>query len=218
MIYLTRMKLDPARRATMKALAAPNLFHGAIERGFSGTRARDLWRVDQRRDGTWLLLLSREEPDLSQAFRQFGAEGAEPVWETRDYAALLARITEGSRWHFRLTANPTVSRSDPDRPGARGTVYAHITPAHQTEWLLSRVDKLGFSLSADEFGVTQSRWLRFRKGAEGGRPVTLLAVTFEGVLTVRDAERFRQTLTDGIGRGKAYGLGLLTVAGVPGNG
>ena len=45
----------------------------------------------------------------------------------------------------------------------------------------------------------------------GTRPVTLLAVTYEGVLQVTDAERFRAMLCQGMGRGKAYGLGLMTV-------
>lgn len=45
----------------------------------------------------------------------------------------------------------------------------------------------------------------------GGRPVSLLSVTFEGFLTVTDADLFRCTLTEGIGRGKAYGMGMLTV-------
>lgn len=41
--------------------------------------------------------------------------------------------------------------------------------------------------------------------------MTLLAVTYEGVLQVTDAEQFRALLCQGMGRGKAYGLGLMTV-------
>ena len=41
--------------------------------------------------------------------------------------------------------------------------------------------------------------------------MTLLAVTYEGVLQVTDPEAFRNLLCQGMGRGKAYGLGLLTV-------
>ena len=40
------------------------------------------------------------------------------------------------------------------------------------------------------------------------------SVTFEGILTVTDAARFRETLTQGLGRGKAYGNGLMTVVGI----
>ena len=42
----------------------------------------------------------------------------------------------------------------------------------------------------------------------------MLSVVFEGVLTVTDADAFRNALVNGIGREKAYGMGLLTIAGV----
>ena len=39
--------------------------------------------------------------------------------------------------------------------------------------------------------------------------------SFEGLLRVTDAALFREALTRGIGRGKAYGLGLLTLMRAP---
>ena len=60
-----------------------------------------------------------------------------------------------------------------------------------------------------EFTVTRVQWQHFAK--HGTRPVTLLAVTYEGILQVTDAEQFRALLCQGMGRGKAYGLGLMTV-------
>ncbi len=214
-MLLSRIKLDPRRRETMKALASPNLLHGAVERSFSGPRERRLWRVDALAGNTYLLLLSRGSPDLTALFRQFGPEGAEPAWETKDYAPLLARISKGSRWHFRLVANPTVSKARETGTAPRGKVYGHITPEYQKKWLWDRAENRGFSLDGDAFQVVHSQWLRFRKGSDGGRPVTLLSVTYEGLLTVSDPELFRQALTGGLGRGRAYGLGMLTVAGIP---
>ena len=38
-----------------------------------------------------------------------------------------------------------------------------------------------------------------------------MAVTYEGILQVNDVEKFRKVLVEGLGREKAYGLGLLTV-------
>ena len=35
--------------------------------------------------------------------------------------------------------------------------------------------------------------------------------TYEGILTVTDAEAFRNALVKGIGREKAFGMGMLTV-------
>ena len=42
--------------------------------------------------------------------------------------------------------------------------------------------------------------------------VSLYTVTYEGILKITDVGLFRETLLKGIGRGKAYGCGMLTVA------
>ena len=127
-MYLSRVELDPIRRSTMTALAAPQKFHGAVESAFSGERRRRLWRLDRLGEKLYLLLLSEEMPDLSGVVEQFGT-GAAP--ESRNYDPLLARITPGSRWQFRLVANPTKSCKDAQKPAARGTVAAHCTTQYQ---------------------------------------------------------------------------------------
>ena len=43
------------------------------------------------------------------------------------------------------------------------------------------------------------------------RQVKISRVSFEGVLRVTDVNKFKDTLTHGIGREKAYGMGMLTV-------
>lgn len=209
-MYLTRMELDVSKRDTRKALLSSSMFHGAIESSFPGGRERRLWRVDEFQGKYYLLLLSGQIPDLSHAANQFGMEGSGQPWQTKSYDALLDRIQNGSAWQFRLTANPTKSIKSPET-GKRGTVCAHITPEYQLKWLLDRGETHGFSINPEEVIVTKSQWQRFYKGGQRKKPVSLLAVTFEGILTVTDASRFRQTLVEGIGRGKAFGLGLLTV-------
>lgn len=211
-MYLTRLKIDPLNRNTMRALAEPKYFHGAIERGLAGERRqRSLWRIDRLEEAYYLLLVSAERPDLSAAARQFGFPSAVPLWETRDYEPHLRRIQDESRWHFRLTANPTKHLSGDPGSKIRGRVAAHATAKHQQQWLMDKAPQYGFTLNADEFLAVSEQWHRFQKPAEGSRPVSFLSVTFEGTLTVTDAELFRNTLTQGIGRAKAYGMGLLTV-------
>ena len=41
--------------------------------------------------------------------------------------------------------------------------------------------------------------------------MTLRKVTYEGILEINDAELFKTALINGIGRGKAYGMGMLTI-------
>lgn len=201
-MYLSRIMLNTTLRKTMKALVSPSLFHGAIENAFEGARARRLWRIDDLNGKKYILILSESVPDLKDFANQFGY-GDE--YETKDYSPLLDRIANGGKWQFRLTANPVVSKS-------HGKILAHITPEFQKKWLDSRAEKLGFHLEEDEFQTVQSKWYDFyKKDVTGTSQIRLLSVTFEGILTVTDAEKFKETLCRGIGREKAYGQGMLTI-------
>ena len=206
MMYLSRIRLNLARTDTMRALVAPNLFHGAIESS-DQDRMRKLWRLDTLRGESYLLILSPQALDLSSVAEQFGYDAD---YESKVYDGLLERISNGSRWQFRLKANPTVQKFSEKK--GRGKVIAHITPAHQGEWLQKQSEKYGFSLADGEWLVTESRWYRFKKNRSSTNTVSLLSVTFEGILTVTDAEAFKKALSDGIGREKAYGMGLITIA------
>lgn len=207
-MYLSRVELDLRNRETLRALASPTRFHGAVESAFSGPRERRLWRLDRLNGGLWLLLVSEKIPELDHIVRQFGSSAS--IAETRDYAPFLARIEVGGQWRFRLTANPV--QSVKDGKTARGTVRNHVTVEQQERWLAERASRHGFALDPEGFRVTEARWLIFAKGIERRR-VAIRSVTFEGLLRVTDTEAFRATLIGGIGRGKAYGQGLLTIMG-----
>ena len=105
-----------------------------------------------------------------------------------------------------MTANPTVAHIG--KEGQRGKVKAITIIAKQREWLINQSKKKGFQLLESQFDVVRSEWKVFKKDGKENR---ILAVTYEGILTVTDAELFRQALQCGIGREKAYGMGLITV-------
>ena len=211
-MYLTRMQLNVNRHNTIKALSEPGVIHGTVESSFSGDRRRRLWRIDCL-DGSWyLLIVSEDKPDMTEAVKQFGFMDRTPSWETRDYSLLLDRICTQDRWHFRLKANPTRSCTQGMTTGTRGKVYAHVTVEQQKRWLIDRAERHGFSVRPEEFEVTRREWNVFHKRGKGGTKVSILSVTYEGILTVENRELFQETLVRGIGRGKAYGMGLLTVA------
>lgn len=208
-MYLSQVELDPRNRETLRALNVPRRLHGAVEAAFTGPRTRRLWRLDRRASRLWLLILSEESPELSGIVAQFGPPNG--TAETRDYALLLARVAEGTVWRFRLAANPI---KNVKVAGGRGIVRNHVTVSQQEQWLAERAPKHGFALEPDGFHVVDARWIAFDKAA-GGNRVRIHAVTFEGLLRVTDAALFREALTRGIGRGKAYGLGLLTLMRAP---
>ena len=204
-MYLSRIKLDTSRTGTMRGLASPSVFHGAIECA-DKERTRKLWRVDTLYGEQILLVISEDRIDLTSVAEQFGYDSS---YESKIYDGLLERITNGSRWHFRLKANPTIQKYDENK--GRGRVLAHITTEYQGEWLKKQAEKNGFSLKDEEWLVTGSRWYVFRKNRNRRDKVKMLAAVYEGFLTVTDAEAFRNALIKGIGREKAFGMGMLTV-------
>lgn len=217
-MYLSRIKLNTSLRKTMQALAAPNLIHGAIEDAellnktedqHDNERNRKLWRID-RLNGEWyLLVLSQDQIDFSPVANQFS--GA-PSFESKNYDGLINRVTNGSMWHFRIKANPIV-RKPSDEKG-RGKIFAHTSIKYQEEWLKKQSVKNGFSLSDGEWLVTESKWYNFKKNKSEKQTIKLLSVTYEGILCVVDEDAFKKALKSGIGREKAYGLGLMTIVGV----
>jgi CRISPR system Cascade subunit CasE len=197
----------------MRALNFPKFLHGAVEQSFKGERRRNLWRIDWLDDTCYLLVLSPRRPNFAILAQQFGYLNSEKGWETKNYDSLLMRLQLGQSWRFRLCANPTRrSGNEREASSGRGKVFAHVTTEQQKKWLLSRAENWGFSLEEDKFDVVNSQWKNFKKGKDGRHEVSIHTVTFEGILTISDVERFKQTLLSGVGRAKAYGCGMITIA------
>lgn len=212
-MYLSRIALNAKRRETMQALVIPPLMHGAVEQSIKGERQRNLWRVDWMADNCFLLVLSGEQADFTHLVGQFGYTDHEQGWETKDYRPFLTKLKEGDIWNFRLRANPTQSSfKDKDEETGRGKVHAHVTQEQQRQWLMKRSKKCGFELNEETFDVMHTQWEKFPKNRNGAREVTIRTASFEGLLTITDLEQFTASLTTGIGRAKAYGCGLLTIA------
>ncbi len=206
-MHLSRVILDDQKRETLRLLSSLEFVHGAVEQAFEATGERRLWRLDSLMGQLCLLVLSPDKPDFTRLLEQYG-KLENMAWETKAYEPLLNMLKDGQTWRFRLRANPVKSVREED--GGRGKVRAHVTSAQQKQWLQSRAEACGFHLSEDAFDVVHTQWHRFDKGR--GHQVTLRTATFEGFLTISNTELLKTALTQGIGRAKAYGCGLLTLA------
>lgn len=204
-MYLSRVPLDVSKRKTQIAMVSPNKIHGAVEKAFSEKQDRNLWRIDMLRGKAYLLILSAEKPDLAGIAAQFGFE--DDCGESKEYDGLLKRIEKGSVWQFRLAANPVHSIKGEKK---RGKVVAHTSEKYQLEWLYAQAAKKGFRILPDAANVVESNWRIFSK-RNADHKVRILEVVFEGMLCVEDAGVFRDTLVNGMGREKAYGMGMLTI-------
>jgi CRISPR system Cascade subunit CasE len=227
-MYLTRFRINTARIGARRLLSSPQMMHAAVMSSFAeipepgGTGPRVLWRVDRDSSAaTYLYLVSPARPDLTHLVEQAGWPQT-GRWETFDYRPFLDRLAKGEEWAFRLTANPvhTARRSD-DEPTK---ITAHVGLRYQIGWLLKRQEQAGFrvlekaperqmipEMDNYELIVHNRRNLAFRKSGQKD-PVTVVAVTFDGRLEITDPHALRRTLTQGLGKAKAYGCGLMTLA------
>lgn len=224
-MYLTRAFINPRRHGAVHLLGSPQRMHAAVLAGFPPVLSEDdrvLWRLDA--DSTHrvaLYIVSAHQPDLTHLVEQVGWPKSDvPSWTTKPYESLLDRLKPGQRYAFRLTANPTyvefLGRNQ------RGRRRPHTTVEHQTDWLLKQSAKAGFRVlpgssplpgseeAALNLRLVDRQRIKFTKGE--GRQVTLYQVTYQGLLEVTDEHALRAALTQGIGRARAYGCGLLTLA------
>lgn len=76
------------------------------------------------------------------------------------------------------------------------------------KWFSEKSSSFGFEIIEDSLSVSDTNVLKFSKK---GKNVVLGKALFTGRLKVTDKERFRKSVEEGIGKGKAFGFGLLQV-------
>ncbi len=203
---MTQIELDISKRKTKETFTNPNLIHGMVEGSFDA-KERILWRVDQRSNKYYLILISNSEGDFSRLIQEIGFEDDENSIQHKDYEQFLANLTNEQVWRFKLKANTIKSLSH--GKGSRSKIVPLLKPEDQLEWLYNREGKFGVNFDKNATIVTSTYWEKFMK--QNKHRITYKIAVFEGILTITNIEKFRQVMKEGIGRQKAYGCGLLTL-------
>lgn len=207
-MYLSQVEIDIQNRQKIRELSHVGAFHNWVEQSFPdefnrGIRTRKLWRVDKLNGRHYLLVVSESQPD----HKLLETYGVPDSAKTKSYDAFLDALEEGMRARFRVTLNPVISVKDPTR--ARGRTKPHVTLEHQMEFLLQRDKKNGFAIQREDYSIVERSDVSFKKANQ--RTIQLSKVTYEGLLTITDKNQFIKTLTEGFGKKKAYGFGMMTI-------
>lgn len=170
-------------------------------------QSRFLFRVEPPSALARLVVVqSRQKPDWDHAFKNAPhCLRAAPL--VKDFNPQFPADT---RLRFRLRANATTYADTP-----RGRKRVGIkNPDELRNWLAGKSKAGGYEV--EDVTVTtempkMSRKVSFAGGAPRNHDITLSSTLFEGRLKVTDSQAFAATLTNGIGRGKGLGFGLLSV-------
>ncbi|WP_405650515.1 type I-E CRISPR-associated protein Cas6/Cse3/CasE [Streptomyces sp. RK9] len=166
-----------------------------------------LFRVEDTPTGVHILLQSTHEPDLGQLPTGYGKADA------RSLDTLLGALRPGLTLHYRCVASAV------RKPGAttrRLYNLPAVVPLHGAdadEWWLRQADTAGLKpLTHHSHPLEAARGTRTPQNAPQQQRIQHARTQFDGTAAITDPELLRTKITDGIGRGKAYGCGLLTIA------
>lgn len=174
-----------------------------------------LWRLDSTREGFVQYVQSHTTPDWRRLPAGYLTEPA----THRSLQPVLDALTPGRRLAFRMVANPTHSGPAPGGRGTRGRGkrLAHTTPDKQIEWLIRQGGACGFAIPAATNGEpdvapSPSPMLGGRNSPTNSGRITIRPVRYDGHLVITDADALAEAIKKGIGRAKAFGCGLLSLA------
>lgn len=154
--------------------------------------------------GRVILLLANRPPNPNPNFGELESKPIRPGF------------LQHERYGFVVTVNPTQREplTKADRLSSASNKAGKIVPVKGREeiarWFVQRAAKSwGFNVIPNKLQVEKMAVQTFKK--QEGQTVTHGSATLRGELQVTDRERFIQSFTQGIGRGRAFGFGLLQI-------
>ncbi|MCK2214769.1 type I-E CRISPR-associated protein Cas6/Cse3/CasE [Actinomadura sp. ATCC 31491] len=201
--WLMRILPDLTRRDVNNDLRDPDRLHKRLMLLVPddiGDRARAtagvLFRVEETRQGTQLLVQSSMKPELERLPDGYGEISV------RELGTLLGNLRAGLRVQYRIAANPS-KRLGKSAGENAGKIQALRGPDAEEWW---GAKAAGHGLAVATVQALSERDIR----AKGS--VRHAVVRFDGSGVVTDPDALRAAVLSGIGRGKSYGCGLLSLA------
>lgn len=204
-MYLSKLVLNVSHPQARRDLGSAYEMHRTLSRAFAENAdtppSRFLWRQERGRDSllSSTVLVQAAAPANWRELERFPGYANEILGNKK--LDLFNLVQNGVQYRFRLLANPTVTRA--------GKRYGLSREEDQLEWLRRQGERHGFTVHGCVRGVTER--LQIRQGSSARR-ITMDAALFEGQLEATEAELLRRALLNGLGHGKAMGLGMLSVA------
>jgi len=200
-MFLSKLTLNLENPQARRDLADAYEMHRTLTRLVGERKDRLLWRLEPGRGvvAPFLLVQTLQAPNWEAVFAACGADYGElaPDFPKEFHPVFHS----GQRLRFRLRANPSVMRNRKR--------YGLLRKKDQLDWLKRKLSQAGTKVLSAE--VVGKEWLTARRALKGSR-IELLAVTFEGFLLVEAPQPLLTAVKEGVGHGKAFGLGLLSLA------
>ena len=221
-LLLSEITLDLAHRGAARADAGDHhrMLMKALDRSFGGRtldnpreQAGLLFRDEVTRQGRRLLVQSRFPLDpaaLGPGYR---------LTAQREIGSVLDRLSKGQAVRYRVVGSPVkrMGRTNRTRElfrenGERLSSKEHTSAlrgAAAEAWWERKAQASGLAL--DSLRATDTG-----DAVDAKRRIRHPSMRFDGMAVIEDVQAVSEAITNGVGRGKVFGLGLLSLA--PGGG
>lgn len=200
-MYLVQLSLDLSMSVVRRDLGNSYDMHRTLSRAFIDIENdrvnRFLWRLEPSLSGRQpVVLVQSESPGSWDRVIDELAGGVSIQTKQFD---LDAMCTDHRTFRFRLLANPTVARL--------GKRWGLVTADAQLAWLARQAERAGFAVQA---GLVTGSDVQHCKKKDSIR-ISLRRACFDGILQMTDKPALQRAVRIGIGPGKAFGCGLLSL-------
>ncbi|WP_328722807.1 type I-E CRISPR-associated protein Cas6/Cse3/CasE [Streptomyces sp. NBC_00247] len=212
-LWLTRLVPDTRSPEARRDLGDPVGMHRRIMSLFPSDAGPDprarfgvLFRTEDTPTGPHLLLQSAHEPDTGRLPAGYGTT------LTRPLDALIDAIRPGLTVRYRCAASPV------RKPGATTRALYNLPPVvpltgtAADEWWLRQADQSGLKPLTHHAQPLDTVRGERRPAAGTPQRIRHARTQFDGTAAIIDTGLLRAAILGGIGRGKSYGCGLLSIA------
>ncbi len=209
-LWLTRIQPDSQRADARKDIAGAVDMHHRLMSLFPdnlGDQARShlgvLFRIEDTPSGAQVLMQSSTEPDLTRLPAGYGPALTKPLTPLLD--ALRPDLTV----RYRIAANAIRKPGRTTREIYNLSAVVPLNGQAAEDWWTRQAEASGLKVI-----TVHSTPLDAARGArrQDHRLIKHTRTQFEGTALITDPDQLRTRVTEGIGKGKAYGCGLLSLA------
>lgn len=205
---LARIRLNPHSRDVQRDLRDATQMHRTVMRmvpdGLGDAprhKAGLLYRLDET-DTFSTLLVQAASLDTARLPAGYGQA------DVKSLAPMFTALRKGLGIRYRIVVNPAKRERLPmEEKGKRGRIVP-LAGTDADQWWLRRAAEVGLDLHI--LNPTSMEPVRSRGQNTPGMRHSLLR--YDGTASVTDPDALRDHLVRGIGRGKPYGAGLLSLA------
>lgn len=198
-LYYSLLKFNPSHPKAINDVQSPYRLHLVTSMPFTG-RSRQNCRILWRLDGNQVMMQSTQPPNTwEHVLQQSGYLSGPP--ETK---AINLNLTEGGLYWFRVVCNPAYRGQDENN---KSITIAITSPEERRQWLVKRLSESGMDVQM--VNESDKKVLKFMKN--DGHRVVILTARYDGLLRISNPVLAEQQIAAGMGRGKAFGMGLVSL-------